>query len=70
MDVHMGHFDMGPIWDPSGEPDLLLISSFIKNMHFYLFFYRCIPNETYRLYFNEILKLIKWRFSLWVPLGP
>ena len=38
MDVHMGHFDMGPIWDPPGEPNLLLISSFINNLHFYLLF--------------------------------
>ena len=32
----MGHYDMGPIWDPPREPDLLLISSFIKNLYFYL----------------------------------
>ena len=31
----MGHFDMGPIWDPPGDPDLLLISLFIKNLYFY-----------------------------------
>ena len=31
MDVHMGHFDMGPTWDQLGEPDLLLIPSFMKN---------------------------------------
>ena len=38
MDVHMGHFDMGPIWDPPGQPDFLLISSFIKNLYFNLIF--------------------------------
>ena len=51
----MGHFDMGPIWDPLGEPDLLLISSFMKN----LFFHRCIPNETHSFYLNDILVLMK-----------
>ena len=30
MDVHMGHFDIGPTWDPLGEPDLLLISFFTE----------------------------------------
>ena len=35
MDVHMGHFDMGPTWDPLGEPDLLPISSFMKNLFFH-----------------------------------
>ena len=38
MDVHMGHLDMGPIWDPPGQPDFLLISSFIKNLCFHLIF--------------------------------
>ena len=38
MDVHMGHFDMGPIWDPPGEPDILLILLVIKNLYFYLIF--------------------------------
>ena len=32
MDVHMGHFDKGPTWDPLGEPGLLLISLFVKNL--------------------------------------
>ena len=38
MDVYMGHCDMGPTRDPLGEPDLPLISSFIKNFFFHLNF--------------------------------
>ena len=59
MDVQMGHFDMGPTWDPLGEPDLLLISSFMKILFFSLNFYRYITNENHSFYLNEMLVLMK-----------
>ena len=52
----MGHFDMGPIWKPPGEPDDFFI---YKELIFLLNFYKYIPNEIHKYYFNEILKFMK-----------